>query len=144
MPPVTMRQLLDEAAKGGCGVGAFNVNSFGQVRAIIMEDAAEVYPEILLVREIREGIEHEVRNANVDTALRLAATGAIRKAFTEDPGEFDPRYYLVSARAAMRRVVRARMEAFGQEAGHAEDYAPVSPADMAVRHKERGHQPSAT
>ena len=144
MPPVTMRQLLDEAAKGGYGVGAFNVNSFGQVRAIIMEDAAEVYPEILLVREIREGIEHEVRNANVDTALRLAATGAIRKPFAEDPGEFDPRYYLVSARSAMRRVVRARMEAIGREAGHAEDYAPVSPADMAVRYKEQCHQLSAT
>ena len=144
MPLVTMRQLLDEAAKGGYGVGAFNVNSLGQVQTIIMEDAAEVYPEILPVREIREGIEHEVRSANVDTALRLAATGAIRKAFTEDPGEFDPRYYLVSARSAMRRVVRARMEAIGREAGHAEDYAPVSPADMAVRYKEQCHQLSAT
>ena len=32
MPLVTMRQLLDEAAKGGYGVGAFNVNNLEQSR----------------------------------------------------------------------------------------------------------------
>jgi fructose-bisphosphate aldolase, class II len=37
------------------------------------------------VREIQEGIKHGVRKINVDTDLRLAATGAIRKAFAEDP-----------------------------------------------------------
>ncbi len=31
MPLVSMRQLLDEAAKGGYGVGAFNVNNMEQV-----------------------------------------------------------------------------------------------------------------
>src|SRR5918995_158183 len=51
-----------------------------------------------------------VRKINVDTDLRLAATGAIRKAFAEDPSEFDPRYYLKPARAAIQRVVKARME----------------------------------
>src|SRR5215210_7010159 len=39
------------------------------------------------VREIQEGIKHGVRKVNVDTDLRLAATGAIRKAFAEDPSE---------------------------------------------------------
>jgi fructose-bisphosphate aldolase, class II len=90
------------------------------------------------VREIQEGIRHGVRKVNVDTDLRLAATGAIRKAFAEDPSEFDPRYYLKPARAAMQEVVKARMEAFGQ-AGHASDYDPISLPDMAVRYKEQGH-----
>jgi len=36
MPLVTMRQLLDEAAKGGYGVGAFNVNDMEQIQAIMM------------------------------------------------------------------------------------------------------------
>jgi fructose-bisphosphate aldolase, class II len=90
------------------------------------------------VREIQEGIRHGVRKVNVDTDLRLAATGAIRKAFAEDPSEFDPRYYLKPARAAMQEVVKARMEAFGQ-AGHARDYDPISLPDMAVRYKEQGH-----
>jgi fructose-bisphosphate aldolase class II len=95
------------------------------------------------VREIQEGIKHGVRKVNVDTDLRLAATGAIRKAFAEDPGEFDPRYYLKPARAAMQEVVRARMEAFGQ-AGHAQDYEPISLGDMAVRYREEGHQLTVT
>jgi len=34
MPLVSMRQLLDEAAKGGYGVGAFNVNDMEQIQAI--------------------------------------------------------------------------------------------------------------
>jgi fructose-bisphosphate aldolase class II len=40
MPLVSMRQLLDEAAKGGYGVGAFNVNNMEQIQAI-MEAARE-------------------------------------------------------------------------------------------------------
>ncbi|MGD1063844.1 MAG: ketose-bisphosphate aldolase, partial [Terracidiphilus sp.] len=36
MPLVSMRQLLDEAAKGGYGVGAFNVNDMEQIQAIMM------------------------------------------------------------------------------------------------------------
>src|ERR1700743_641225 len=35
MPLVSMRQLLDEAAKGGYGVGAFNVNNMEQIQAIV-------------------------------------------------------------------------------------------------------------
>ena len=35
MPMVSMRQLLDEAAKGGYGVGAFNVNNMEQIQAIM-------------------------------------------------------------------------------------------------------------
>ena len=35
MPLVPMRQVLDEAAKGGYGVGAFNVNNMEQIQAIV-------------------------------------------------------------------------------------------------------------
>jgi fructose-bisphosphate aldolase class II len=66
------------------------------------------------VEEIQQGIRHGVRKINVDTDLRLAMTGAIRKVFTEEPGEFDPRSYLKPARAAMQRVVAERMQQFGQ------------------------------
>jgi fructose-bisphosphate aldolase class II len=70
------------------------------------------------VEDIQEGIRHGVRKINVDTDNRLAITGAIRKAFAEDASQFDPRYYLKPARAAMAEVCKARMTAFGQ-AGHA-------------------------
>ncbi len=69
------------------------------------------------VEEIKRGIKHGVRKINVDTDNRLAITGAIRKVFACDPTKFDPRDYLKPARAAMKEVCIARMEAFGQ-AGH--------------------------
>ena len=81
------------------------------------------------VEEIQLGIRHGVRKINVDTDLRLAMTGEIRKMLFEQPGEFDPRYYLKPARAAMQVVLEQRMTEFGQ-AGHAGDYEPLSLGDM--------------
>jgi fructose-bisphosphate aldolase class II len=82
------------------------------------------------VEEIQRGIRAGVRKINVDTDNRLAITGAIRKAFTEKPAEFDPRYYLTPARAAMQKVCEERMRQFGQ-AGHAAEVPIVSLDDMA-------------
>jgi fructose-bisphosphate aldolase class II len=81
------------------------------------------------VEEIQLGIRHGVRKINVDTDSRLAITGAIRKAMSEDPAEFDPRSYLKPAREAMQAVIAERMRQFGQ-AGHAGDYEPRSLVDM--------------
>jgi fructose-bisphosphate aldolase class II len=81
------------------------------------------------VEEIQLGIKHGVRKINVDTDSRLAMTGAIRKAMAEKPEEFDPRYYLKPARAAMQKVIEERMNGFGQ-AGHAGDYEPRSLDEM--------------
>ena len=47
MALVTMRQLLDEAASGGYGVGAFNVNNLEQVQAI-MEAARETESPVII------------------------------------------------------------------------------------------------
>ena len=47
MPLVSMRQLLDEAAKGGYGVGAFNVNDMEQIQAI-MEAAKETRSPVII------------------------------------------------------------------------------------------------
>ena len=59
--------------------------------------------------------------------------GAIRKAFAEKPAEFDPRYYLTPARAAMQKVCEERMRQFGQ-AGRAPEVPIVSLDDMAKAH----------
>ena len=50
---------------------------------------------------------------NIDTDLRLAATGAIRRHLGKNPAEFDPRKYLKDSIAAMRDICIARYEAFG-------------------------------
>ena len=86
------------------------------------------------VEEIQEGIKHGVRKINVDTDLRMAMTGAIRKVFTEKPEEFDPRKYLKPAMDAMQKICEARYEAFGA-AGRASKIKPISLADMANRYQ---------
>ena len=47
MPLVSLRQVLDEAAKGGYGVGAFNVNNMEQIQAI-MEAARETQSPVIV------------------------------------------------------------------------------------------------
>ncbi|MGN6379960.1 MAG: class II fructose-bisphosphate aldolase [Gaiellales bacterium] len=47
MPMVSMRQLLDEAAAGGYGVGAFNVNNMEQIQSI-MEAARETTSPVIV------------------------------------------------------------------------------------------------
>ena len=65
------------------------------------------------VSEIQEGIKHGVRKVNIDTDLRMAATGAIRRFMAENPAEFDPRKYNAVARDAMSQICQDRFEAFG-------------------------------
>jgi len=87
------------------------------------------------VDQIQDGIKHGVRKVNVDTDMRLAMTGAIRKYLHENPAKFDPRDYLVPARAAASEMYKARMLAFGQ-AGHAGDYTPITLEDTKARYTE--------
>ncbi len=54
-----------------------------------------------------------VAKINVDTDLRLAFTGAIRKHFSENPSDFDPRKYLGPARAAVKEIVKHKIQVFG-------------------------------
>ena len=65
------------------------------------------------VEQIQEGIRHGVRKVNIDTDLRLASTGAIRRFLAENPSEFDPRKYFAVATKAMKDVCVNRYEAFG-------------------------------
>jgi fructose-bisphosphate aldolase class II len=65
------------------------------------------------VGEIQEGIRHGVRKVNIDTDLRLASTGAVRRFLAENKSEFDPRKFLIPTMNAMKDIVKARLEAFG-------------------------------
>ena len=77
------------------------------------------------VKEIQEGIKHGVRKVNIDTDLRLASTAAIRKHFTNNPAQFDPRKYLVDTKNEMKKIVISRLEEFGT-AGNADKIKPIA------------------
>ncbi|HQR54193.1 MAG TPA: fructose-bisphosphate aldolase class II, partial [Burkholderiales bacterium] len=85
------------------------------------------------VEEIQEGIKHGVRKINIDTDIRLAMTGAIRRHFAKNKSEFDPRKYLKDAMAAAKDICKARFEAFGC-AGQASKVKPLSLESMAGRY----------
>ena len=77
------------------------------------------------VSEIVEGIKHGVRKVNIDTDLRMASTGAIRKHLFDNKANFDPRKFLKEATKAMSGICKDRFEAFGC-AGQASKIKPVS------------------
>jgi fructose-bisphosphate aldolase class II len=85
------------------------------------------------VEEIREGIKHGVRKVNIDTDLRMAVTGTLRRFFAKNRKEFDPRKYLSEATNAMRDICMARYEAFGT-AGNADKIKTLSLEKMAERY----------
>ena len=77
------------------------------------------------VDEIVEGIKSGVRKVNIDTDLRMASTGAVRKHLHENKANFDPRKFLKEATKAMAGICQARYEAFGC-AGMASKIKPIS------------------
>ncbi|PLX35446.1 MAG: fructose-bisphosphate aldolase class II [Hyphomicrobiales bacterium] len=85
------------------------------------------------VEEIAKGIKHGVRKVNIDTDLRLAATGQVRKYLETNKAGFDPRGYLKPAREAMQQVCKDRYELFGA-AGMASKIKPISLKVMAARY----------
>lgn len=77
------------------------------------------------VEEIQEGIRHGVRKVNIDTDIRLAMTGAMRRAMGSDRSEFDPRKFLKEATLAARDLCIDRFQAFGT-AGMASRIRPAA------------------
>ena len=82
--------------------------------AVINEFGGEI-PETYGVplEEVQEGIRNGVRKVNIDTDLRLASTGAVRRFLGENKSEFDPRKFLTPTINAMKDIVKNRLEAFG-------------------------------
>ena len=100
------------------------INSYGG-------DMGETYG--VPVEEIVEGIRHGVRKVNIDTDLRMASTGAIRRHLSENPSNFDPRKFLKEATKGMKEICKARYEAFGS-AGMASKIKPISLEAMYQRY----------
>ncbi|MEZ5454264.1 MAG: class II fructose-bisphosphate aldolase [Thiothrix sp.] len=85
------------------------------------------------VEEIVEGIKHGVRKVNIDTDLRMASTGSIRRHLEQNKSNFDPRKFLKESTKGMMEICKARYEAFGS-AGQAGKIKPVSLETMFGRY----------
>jgi len=92
------------------------INDFGG-------DMAQTYG--VPVEEVVEGIKHGVRKVNIDTDLRMASTGSIRRHLEENKSNFDPRKFLGEATNGMQEICKARYESFGT-AGNASKITPKS------------------
>ena len=131
-----MRQVLDEAAKGGYGVGAFNVNNMEQIQAImeaaretkspvivqasrgarayandkflyhLMLAAAELYPEIPMVMHQDHGNSLETCISAIDAGLHQRHDGRLARCTT-------------ARRPSTYRVQRARSPARWSKCAHA-------------------------
>ena len=77
------------------------VNTYGGK----MPDAIGIPEEML-----RKAASMAVCKINIDSDLRLAMTGAIRKHFVEHPDHFDPRQYLGDGRAAIKGMVAHKIK----------------------------------
>ena len=104
------------------------INSYGG-------DMGETYG--VPVSEIVEGIKHGVRKVNIDTDLRMASTGAIRKHLAENKSNFDPRKFLKEATKGMSDICRNRYEAFGA-AGQASKIKKVFSLEAMQKRYDQG------
>lgn len=86
------------------------------------------------VGEIVEGIKHGVRKVNIDTDLRMASTGSIRRHLNDNASNFDPRKFLKEATKGMAGICKSRYEAFGC-AGHGSKLRALSLEKMYVMYE---------
>jgi len=70
---------------------------------------AKGVPEEMLAFASKNG----VAKINIDTDLRLAMTATIREFFMTEPAKFDPREYMGPGRAAIKELVKHKMEVLG-------------------------------
>ena len=85
------------------------------------------------VEEIQKAIKFGVRKINIDTDIRLAMTGAVRKFLAENPDKFDAREWLKPAREAAKAICKQRYLEFGCE-GQGAKVKGYSLSDIAAQY----------
>lgn len=65
--------------------------------------------------KVRAAVEIGVQKVNIDTDLRLAMTGGIRKVLSVTPAEFDPRKYLGVGRDMIKQAVARKIQLLGSD-----------------------------
>ena len=113
VPPPLRFDVLEEVTKRlpGFPIVLHGSSSVPQDYVAMVNANGGKMPNAIGVPEeqLRKAASLSVCKINIDSDLRLAMTGTIRKFFNEHPEKFDPREYLKPARANIKEIVRHKL-----------------------------------
>ena len=113
VPPPLRFDILEAVAKelGNFPIVLHGSSSVPQDYVKMINENGGKMPNAIGVPEsqLRKAAELSVCKINIDSDLRLAMTGTIRKFYNEHPDKFDPREYLKPARANIKELVKHKL-----------------------------------
>ena len=113
VPPALRFDILEEVSRRlpNFPIVLHGSSSVPQEYVKMVNDNGGKMPDAIGVPEeqLREAARLSVCKINIDSDLRLAMTGTIRKFFNEYPSKFDPREYLKPARANIKELVKHKL-----------------------------------
>ena len=113
VPPPLRFDILDEVTKRlpGFPIVLHGSSSVPQEYVKMINENGGKMPDAVGIpeAELRQAARGAVCKINIDSDLRLAMTGTIRKFFAEHPDKFDPREYLKPARANIKELVKHKL-----------------------------------
>ena len=113
VPPPLRFDILDEVVRRlpGFPIVLHGSSSVPQEYVKMINENGGKMPDAVGIPEeqLRQAARGAVCKINIDSDLRLAMTGTIRKFFAEHPDKFDPREYLKPARANIKELVRHKL-----------------------------------
>ena len=113
VPPALRFDVLEEVTKRlpGFPIVLHGSSSVPQEYVAMVNAFGGKMPNAIGVPEeqLRKAAALSVCKINIDSDLRLALTGTVRKYFNDHPDHFDPRQYLKPARANIQEIVRHKL-----------------------------------
>ena len=113
VPPALRFDILEEISRliPGFPIVLHGSSSVPQEWVKVVNEFGGKMPDAIGVPEeqLRQAAQLSVCKINIDSDLRLAMTGTVRKFFAENPSKFDPREYLKPARANIKELVRHKL-----------------------------------
>ena len=113
VPPPLRFDILDEVARRlpGFPIVLHGSSSVPQEYVKMINENGGQMPDAVGIpeEELRQAARGAVCKINIDSDLRLAMTGTIRKYFHDNPSHFDPRQYLRPARANIKELVKHKL-----------------------------------
>ena len=113
VPPPLRFDILEEVSKRlpGFPIVLHGSSSVPQEYVKMINENGGNMPDAVGVPEeqLRKAASMAVCKINIDSDLRLAMTGTIRKYFNDHPSHFDPRQYLKPARENIKQLVKHKI-----------------------------------